>query len=1232
MTVQFTRLSTIAGVDYLLKTVAAGDVPIANAGRGLVGYYAATGTPPGQWIGSGVTAAGIDPSESITSLGATRLFKDFRHPVTGSQLGAKPRAGGAVAGFDLTFTIPKSVSAVWALADAPTRARIEAAHNAAIAQTMSYFEDRVLQTRSGSGGVAAEATRGVVAGAFHHFDTRDGDPHLHTHVVVANRVQRARDGRWLTIDSRAAYKAAVSLSETHENLLLDELSREQGMTFSERTSRAATTTSAVVLDVDGVPDTLLEAFSSRDQAIRARLAELAAEYRADHSRAPKGRDLAALHQRAWRETRKAKDATPTPIAELRGRWRGQAIAAGIDVRAMVASTLGRATGADVRPRRRTKDQRLVCKLAALTLDQLLARSPERLDEVLAHDANVLGAGQVAAKYAPLVRDSVRATRSTWTSANLRAEVERLTRQVRCPSAQARRELVDAITAAAAGVSVELSHTRYHLTTAQLAEHRLALRGSSVFDDETARVFTDTSILDAETYLRARAHAHQGTHLTREDAARLVAAASSAQLTAKGFGLAEDQAHAARTVLADPAGLSAIVGPAGTGKTTTMRAVRAAWEQVYGAGSVVGMTTSAQAAAVLGAEIDSEAHTIAKWLHETTGAGAARRAEFIEKMNKLLTKPGVSEARRAGARRGLAKVLGRVESWTMRSGQLVIVDEASMSGTHALAELARQAEAAGAKILLVGDPAQLDAVDAGGVLGWLERTGATIALDSVWRFDGEDNKAWEPAASLELREGNTEIIDTYLEHGRVRHGGDEQMLEDAYAAARADQTAGRSTILIASTNAAVADLNQRFTLDRRAAGEVDITSLTALRHGSDAGVGDQIVYRKVDRTLADSRGDFIRNGTPLRVTKITRREIHAVRTDSEKGATFVIPRDELVKHAELGYAITAHRAQGTTVDVGHVVVPSDTSMSRETYYVAMTRGRKNNTSWVGQVDVDESDRERLLAAAEVDSWRTTLERIVSTSGAELTAHETAERWSSEHHSLSRLYAEREHLLSLAETTQGERGRHDLLKRLAMALPADLHERAAASPRLHTLEATVRRLHNAGVDVDELFAAHGADASLHDAKDVTAVLTHRLENYAELAGISRSPDLVQPSTGEPTLDDALTQNADLIEARNAVLRLTACSAAWAAHIDPRLPDRDLVVAAIATYRDRYDVDHPSPLGPRPVDLDRARLAAWVGLARELQNISPPLNVPPLSGATVVPGPATAHEQVPEGPTLG
>ena len=133
-----------------------------------------------------------------------------------------------MAGFDLTFSAPKSVSVAWALADGPTRERIYAAHQRALEFVIGYAEREVFTTRTGRGGVVSEPVRGVVAAGFDHWDSRAGDPQLHTHVVVLNRVQAASDGAGAPWTRRALFKANVALSELYNGALMDLLTADLG--------------------------------------------------------------------------------------------------------------------------------------------------------------------------------------------------------------------------------------------------------------------------------------------------------------------------------------------------------------------------------------------------------------------------------------------------------------------------------------------------------------------------------------------------------------------------------------------------------------------------------------------------------------------------------------------------------------------------------------------------------------------------------------------------------------------------------------------------------------------------------------------------------------------------------------------------------------------------------------------------------------------------------------------
>jgi hypothetical protein len=247
------KLSAGAGYQYLLRHTCSADVQ-RDPSTPLTAYYAASGYPPGQWMGSGLTGLGptLAAGSVVTEEAMGALYGKGRDPVTGTPLGkayptyrtaaeriaarvatlpaglagperaeaigrikqaeGERRTPVAVAGFDLTFTLPKSASVLWGLADPPTQQRIAAAHRVAVADTLTFVEERALFTRTGVHSCAQVATRGMIAAGFEHWDTRSADPNLHTHVVIANKVQ-GPDGRWRTVDSHALHHAVVAVSE-----------------------------------------------------------------------------------------------------------------------------------------------------------------------------------------------------------------------------------------------------------------------------------------------------------------------------------------------------------------------------------------------------------------------------------------------------------------------------------------------------------------------------------------------------------------------------------------------------------------------------------------------------------------------------------------------------------------------------------------------------------------------------------------------------------------------------------------------------------------------------------------------------------------------------------------------------------------------------------------------------------------------------------------------------------
>src|SRR5215211_406623 len=248
-----------------------------------------------------------------------------RDPIDAREIAAtiakqsRPRTQ-TVAGYDLTFSPVKSVSSLWAVADPHLAAQIEEAHQAAVQDALSFIEGHALFTRQGRNGVRQVNVTGLVAAAFTHRDSRAGDPDLHTHVAVANKVQ-AIDGRWLSIDGRVLFKATVAASETYNTALEHHLRDRLGVRFAARPNPDPRL--RPVREIVGVDPALNARWSSRRASIQIRRGELAADFQRVHGRPPAPVESLKLAQQATLETRDAKH-VPRTLTEQRQAWLAQA--------------------------------------------------------------------------------------------------------------------------------------------------------------------------------------------------------------------------------------------------------------------------------------------------------------------------------------------------------------------------------------------------------------------------------------------------------------------------------------------------------------------------------------------------------------------------------------------------------------------------------------------------------------------------------------------------------------------------------------------------------------------------------------------------------------------------------------------------------------------------------------------------------------------------------------------
>ena len=962
------RLSAGSGFRYLLRHTACGDVQ-RSAAEPLTSYYAAHGYPAGRWMGAGLLGLGDDlgirAGSVVTQEAMGALFGQGRDPLTDAPLGrpypmfkpvaervaariaalpagltADARAAQvasierfegrrpvphAVAGYDLTFTVPKSVSVLWALADPGTQAAIAEAHVAAVAGALGWLESEALFTRTGHGGADQVPARGAVATAFDHWDSRSGDPNLHTHVVVANKVQ-GPDGAWRSVDGRTIHHATVAVSELYDGLLADHLASALPVAFAYR-DRGARRTPAY--EVDGIDDGLLAEFSSRSAVIGDALADAVEEFRTAHGRSPSRAENLRLRQVATRATRPAKTARALP--ELMATWRDRAQAlSGQTPAAITAAT--------------RQDHRL----ASLGIGEIDAAAMDALAEA--------------------VLTGVEQRRATWNRWNLHAEASRATRDLRLTGDGTRQQL--------------------NAVVVQTAEARcLVLEPGPEARRGEARMSTPGMLL-AEQHLLDASVDGAGPSLPARVTDLVVGS-----MTGRGQ-LSADQAAALRGIAGSTNTVQVLVGPAGSGKTTVLAALRGLWRREHGQRSVLALASSATAADQLGKALGVRADTLAKWLHESEGPGALQRLEGLaaaqaqartSRDSRFATGQWASDVH---AQRLLAEQL----AWTLKPGQLVIVDEASLAGTLALSSLTAQAQHAGARVLLVGDDHQLGAVEAGGVFGLLAGRPGAQELTALWRFENR----WEAQATRALRVGNPAALDYYTAHDRIHDGPREDMLDAAYTAWHDAEQAGRLAVLAASDNATVTELNDRAHHDRVTDGQVTGSCQLTLADGLDAGVGDRIVTRRNNRRLRTDHG-HVRNGNLWTITDVQpdgsllvvpEPGHHIGRDDDTTGGAAAgpvrLPAPYVRDHVELGYATTIHRAQGITTDETHLVVgPNNT---REALYVGMSRGRTANHVYV-TTDTPTSGDEHPYPSGTPRTGRQILEQILATSGQELSATET-----------------------------------------------------------------------------------------------------------------------------------------------------------------------------------------------------------------------------------------------------
>jgi conjugative relaxase-like TrwC/TraI family protein len=334
-------------------------------------YLSGHGESPGRWYGAGASALGLQGEASVAGFQA--MFEG-RDPTTGELLG-RPHGRNAVPAFDVVLRPTKSVSILYGLGDPATGRSALAAHHAGLAEAIGYLDEH-LGARRGHGGVQHVSGQGLVVVGFDHRTSREGDPLLHTHLVIANRVQ-GPDGRWTALDGRDLYRHRLAADAIYRATYQRELARTLGVEWTAADRHGNR-------ELQGMPEDLVRSFSKRTDRIDAELDRLVAD---------SGERTPRLVKWVVHTTRKPKEhESPDTLYD---RWRQEAAERGHDADSLVREVTGRTPD-------RGQDWTVSAEVAGRLFDRLAgpdgltqhASTFTRPDVLVALGAGLEGAGRI----------------------------------------------------------------------------------------------------------------------------------------------------------------------------------------------------------------------------------------------------------------------------------------------------------------------------------------------------------------------------------------------------------------------------------------------------------------------------------------------------------------------------------------------------------------------------------------------------------------------------------------------------------------------------------------------------------------------------------------------------------------------------------------------------------------------------------------------------------------------
>ncbi len=617
---------------------------------GAMSYYTASGEPPGQWAGKGAAALGlsgqVDPAvigrlyqhsigpggELLVKRRQSKAADEREEATVAAYLAAHPYASAvevaevraaergkdphSVPYFDMTVDAVKSVSVLYAsyrvsarqarergeqdqAAALDARAdEIEAALMDAAREAVAWLERHATFTRTGHHSARTGEWRdgdGLVASLFLHHISRDGDPHLHVHVAVWNRVQRAdgADEKWRTLDSRSLHNQRLAVAPVTDRVTETRLTGLGYVMVPRLDGNGA--------EVGGVSQQVMDLFSSRSRALTPELKQMIQQYTEKHGKPPSKRTIWLLGQQAAQNTRRTK----------------------AEARRTVAGQTGAAEPSDA--------QRLTAWEAQTVREEVQALSAvhEQAEQFTRRAIPVLDEN-AKARAARIAVAEVQKHHATWSMAQLRFEVHRAL-PVLAPAADVETLITEVANLAISGrAGAEV----VQVTAPDITDvASLGVRqsdGGSIYRPPHEERWTTLPHLDVEERILADA----------QTAVPQLVSETEARAAVERTTLNPEQRAAVVKMLTADTMTMALIAPAGAGKSHTVAEFARLWTAFTGR-RVIGLSTSTNAARVLQQELDdagaelAESYNIAEFLGKVEGSDELRRPVPLHKDDVLV---------------------------------------------------------------------------------------------------------------------------------------------------------------------------------------------------------------------------------------------------------------------------------------------------------------------------------------------------------------------------------------------------------------------------------------------------------------------------------------------------------------------------------------------------------------------------------------------------------------------